>query len=102
MCAAAALALMALPVSCGSAGRNTTSDGMNANGIYDGSDGRNALNGAGQVIDGAGDAIEKGADGIRRGLDRMDDGMTNNSTTSTTMTTTTTTTMTARGKTSAR
>ena len=92
MCAAAALSLMVLPVSCGSTRNGATSDGMNQNGIYDGSNGRNALNGAGQLIDDTGDAIERGADGIRRGLDDMDDGMTDSSTTSTTYATTTTTT----------
>ena len=92
MCAAAALSLMVLPVSCGTTRNGTTSNGMNNNGIYDGSNGRNALNGAGQLIDDTGDAIERGADSIQRGLDNMDDGMTNSSTTSTTYSTMTTTT----------
>ena len=81
MTVAAALALMVLPVGCGMGDRNTTSNGMNENGIYDGSNGRNALNGAGEVIDDAGDAIERGADRIQRGLDDLDDGMTDSSTT---------------------
>ncbi len=34
MCAASALALMAIPVSCGMNDRNTTSNGVNENGIY--------------------------------------------------------------------
>ena len=96
MTAAAALMLMALPVSCGMGDRNTASNGMNRNGIYDGSNGRNAINGAGEIIDDAGDAIERGADRIQRGLDDLDDGMTDHSATTTTMndmmTTTTTTT----------
>ena len=89
MCAAAALSLMVIPVSCGSTRNGTTSDGMNNNGIYDGSNGRNALNDAG-------DAIERGADRIQRGLDNLDDGMTDNYATSTTYYTTTTTTSTTR------
>ena len=56
MIAAAALSLMVLPVSCGM-GDGNNSNGMNQNGIYDGSNGRNALRGAGEVIDDAGDAI---------------------------------------------
>ncbi len=93
MCAAAALSLMVLPVSCGMTGDgNTTSNGMNNNGIYDGSNGRNAINGAGQLIDDTGDAIERGADSIQRGLDNLDDGMTDYSATSTTYSTMTTTT----------
>ncbi|MBQ1441479.1 MAG: hypothetical protein IIZ08_06120 [Clostridia bacterium] len=91
---AAALMLMVLPVSCGMSDGNKVSNGMNENGIYDGSNGRNALNGAGDVIDDAGNAIERGADRIQRGLDNLDDGMTNNSTTSTTMSAMTTTTTT--------
>ena len=98
MTVAAALALMVLPVGCGMGDRNTTSNGMNENGIYDGSNGRNALNGAGEVIDDAGDAIERGADRIQRGLDDLDDGMTDSSTTSTTAMTTTTTTRTPASK----
>ena len=90
MIAAAALSLMVLPVSCGMCDGNN-SNGMNQNGIYDGSNGRNALRGAGEVIDDAGDAIERGADRIQNGLDNLDDGMTNSSTTSTTMTTRATT-----------
>ena len=92
MTVAAALALMVLPVSCGMSDRNTTSNGMNANGIYDGSNGRNALRGAGDVIDDAGDALERGADRTQRGLGDLDDGMTNNSTTMTTTMITTSTT----------
>ena len=91
---AGALSLMVLPVSCGTTRNGAASDGMNANGIYDGSNGRNAINGAGQLIDDTGDVIERGADSIQRGLDELDDGMTDNYTTSTTyssMTTTTTT-----------
>ena len=76
MIAAAALSLMVLPVSCGM-GDGNNSNGMNQNGIYDGSNGRNALRGAGEVIDDAGDAIERGADRIQNGLDNLDDGMTN-------------------------
>ena len=97
MCAASALALMAIPVSCGMNDRNTASNGVNENGIYDGSNRDNLLDRAGQVIDDTGDAIEQGADRVERGLDEIDDGMTNNATTSTTyatnttMTTTTTT-----------
>ena len=92
ICAAAALSLMVLPVSCGTTRNGTTSNGMNNNGIYDGSNGRNALNDAGRVIDDAGDAIERGADRIQNGLDNLDDGMTDNYSTSTTYSTVTSTT----------
>lgn len=97
MCAVAALGLLMLPVSCGASGRNnTTSYGVNENGIYDGSNtGRNVADRAGRVIDDAGDAIERGADRVEDGLDRMGDemyGSTTSTTRTTTMTTATTTT----------
>lgn len=103
MCAASALTLMVLPVSCGMNGRNnTTSYGVNENGIYDGSNtGRNVVDRAGQVIDDAGDAIERGADRVEDGLDRMGDDM-NGSTTSTTRTTATTMTTTTTTRSAAR
>ena len=103
MCAASALTLMVLPVSCGSHGsNNTTSYGVNENGIYDGSNtGRNVVDRAGQVIDDAGDAIERGADRVEDGLDRMGDDMTG-ATTSTTYTTRTTMTTTSTTRSAAR
>ena len=96
MCAAAALTLTLLPVSCGTNDNGTASNGMNGvneNGIYDGSNtGRNIVDRAGNVIDDAGNAIERGADRVEDGLDRMGDDM--NGTSSTTLTTTSMTTTT--------
>lgn len=103
MCAAAALTLMLLPVSCGTNGNNnTTSNGMNGrygvneNGIYDGSNtGRNIADRAGDAIDDAGNAIERGADRVEDGLDRMGDDMTGTTASTTRTATTTSTTRTA-------
>ena len=94
--AMAALSLLVLPVSCGMGDRNTTSDGMNANGIYDGSNtGRNIADRAGDAIDDAGNAIERGADRVEDGLDRMGDDMTGTTASTTRTATTTSTTRTA-------
>lgn len=101
MCAIAALTLTVLPVSCGTNNRDTTSNGVNQNGIYDGSNDGGIMDRAGRVIDGTGDAIERGADRVASGLDNIDDNMTN-TTTSTTYTTSTTTTTTTRSAASKR
>lgn len=97
MCAAAALTLMVLPVSCGSNGRNnTTSNGVNENGIYDGSNDGNVLNRAGDVVGDVGDAIENGANRVENGLNDIGDDMTRDTTSTTYTTATVTTTTTTR------
>lgn len=83
MCAAAALMLLAFPVGCGSADNsdNDAGNGVNSDGIYDGSP---ENNGGNTILDDAENNIQNGANSIMNDLNGVDNGMTNNSTTSTT------------------
>lgn len=74
MCAAAALTLALLPVSCGTDDNNNNSslnsNGTNSTSTYDG-----ANDGNDHILDNAGDAVESGASRLESDVN----GMTNNS-----------------------